>query len=172
LSALFALAAAAAVVWVTVTQAAAVRPLDVEADYRAEMFAWIETHVSPAARLVIESDTLPLVQSVYDRVDRGLRFQAALRQAFEKRHPRFVANVLKSQFIAAVYNYDPALLDAADVYFLASSQNREFVAANRDLLPEPVRFYALVDARASVVHETGGFREKLLLYAVRGASGM
>lgn len=164
---LWAVVAAVGVCWMTTERVAAERPLDVEPNYRAEMFAWIAANVPASARLIVESDTMPLLQTVYDPVDRGLRFQLALRAAFEKRHPALPRDVVKAQYIAAVYNYDPQLLDADGVYFLASSQNREFIAANRDLLPEPLRFYAALDARATVVHQTAGFREQLLLYAVR-----
>lgn len=164
---LWALVAAVGVFWVTAERVALERPLDVEPNYRAEMFDWIAAHVPPSAKLVIESDTMPLLQTVYDPVDRGLRFQAALRQAFERRHPRLVHNVVKAQYIATVYNYDPALLDTGgEVYFLASSLNREFIAANSDLLAQPLRFYEALDARASLLHQTGGFREQLLLYTV------
>jgi hypothetical protein len=139
------------------------------ADYRAEMFAWIAENVPPSATLVLESDTLPLLQTVCDPGDRGGRFRASLRRAFEKRHPNLVRTIIKVQLIAAVYNYDPKLLQADDVFFLASSQNRELIAANRALLPEPAAFYDALDTRATVIHETGGFHERLLLYATRAA---
>jgi hypothetical protein len=161
-----ALAASGLVLWSATTRLAAEPAMDREPDYRAAMFDWIAANVPRSAKLLIESDTMPLLQTVYDPVDRGLRFQAALREAFERAYPSLVRDVVKSQFIAAVYNYAPQLLDAGEVFFLASSQNREFIALNRDLLPEPIRFYQALDARAAVVHQTGGFREKLLLYAV------
>ena len=44
-------------------------------DYRREMFAWIEANVPASATLVIESDTMPLLQVIYDRGDRDSRFQ-------------------------------------------------------------------------------------------------
>ena len=136
-------------------------------DYRAEMFDWIAAHVPPTATLVLESDTLPLVQTVYDPGDPADRpFQAALRAAFERRHPGLLKGIVKAQFIAAVYNYDPSLLRGDGVFFLASSQNREFIAANRALLADPAAFYDVLDARATLVHEAGGFHERLQLYAV------
>lgn len=133
-------------------------------DYRGEMFAWIEANVPPTATLVIESDTMPLLQTIYDRGDRDSRFQDALQQAFEKAHPRFVKKIIKCQFIAAVYNYDTKLLEPDGVLFLASSQNREFIDDNRAVLPEPAAFYEALDRRATVLHEGEGLHERLLLY--------
>src|SRR6185436_12488892 len=132
-------------------------------DYRREMFAWIEANVPASATLVIESDTLPLLQVIYDRGDRPSRFQAGLQGAFEKAHPGFVKNIIKCQFIAAVYNYDPKLLEPDGVFFLASSQNRDFIGYNRAVLPEPAAFYEALDRRATVVHEGEGMHERLLL---------
>jgi len=136
-------------------------------DYRREMFAWIEANVPASATLVIESDTMPLLQAIYDRSDRPSRFQAGLQAAFEKAHPSFVKNIIKCQFIAAVYNYDPKLLEPDGVFFLASSQNREFIDYNRAVLPEPAAFYDVLDRRATVVHEGEGMHERLLLYVTR-----
>ena len=133
-------------------------------DYRREMFAWIEANVPASATLVIESDTMPLLQAIYDRGDRDSRFLDALQEAFEKAHPRFVKKIIKCQFIAAVYNYDPKLLEPDGVFFLASSQNRDFIYYNREILPEPVAFYGALDRRAAVVHEGEGMHERLLLY--------
>jgi hypothetical protein len=164
---LVAVVASGLVLWSATARLAAEPPMESEPNYRAEMFDWIAANVPPSAKLVIESDTMPLLQTVYDPVDRGLGFQAVLKEAFERAHPMLVRDIVKSQFIAAVYNYDLNLLDAGEVFFLASSQNRELIAVNRDLLPEPARFYEALDARATVVHQTGGFREKLLLYTVR-----
>jgi len=110
-------------------------------DYRPETFTWIAANVPPAATLVIESDTMPLLQTIYDRGDRESAFQDALQKAFERLHPGLVKKIIKCQFIAAVYNYDPKLLESDDVYFLASSQNREFIDHNRSVLPEPAAFY-------------------------------
>ena len=140
---------------------------DAHPDYRPEMFAWIEANVPASATLVIESDTMPLLQAVYDRGDRPSRFQDGLQAAFEKAHPGFVKNIVKSQFIAAVYNYDPKLLEPDGVFFLASSQNREFIDFNRAVLPEPAAFYEALDRRATVVHEGEGMHERLLLYVTR-----
>ena len=136
-------------------------------DYRAAMFEWIEQKVPATATLVIESDTMPLLQTIYDPGVVGRPLPTALRQAFEARHPQLVRKIIKAQYIAAVYNYDPALLDEANVFFLASSQSREFIELNRDLLPQPAAFYDALDARAAITYETGGFREKLQLYAVK-----
>lgn len=136
-------------------------------DYRREMFAWIEANVPASATLVIESDTLPLLQAIYDPGDRPSRFQAALQDAFEKAHPGFVKNIVKCQFIAAVYNYDPRLLEPDGVFFLASSQNRDFIEYNRAVLSEPAAFYDVLDRRATVVHEGEGTHERLLLYVTR-----
>jgi hypothetical protein len=136
-------------------------------DYRPEMFAWIESNVPASATLVMESDTMPLLQAIYDRGDRPSRFQAGLQEAFEKSHPGFVKNIVKSQFIAAVYNYDPKLLEPDGVFFLASSQNRDFIEYNHAVLPEPAAFYDVLDRRATVVHEGEGMHERLLLYATR-----
>jgi len=136
-------------------------------DYRAAMFAWIAEHVPPTATLVLESDTLPLLQTVYDPGDQDGRFQASLRAAFQKRYPDLIRNVVKVQLIAAVYNYDPKRLESGNVFFLASSQNREFIGANRTVLAQPAAFYEVLDARAAVVHQTGGLHEALLLYATR-----
>ncbi len=136
-------------------------------DYRQEMFAWIEANVPASATLVIESDTLPLLQTIYDRGDGPSRFQAGLQDAFEKAHPGFVKNIIKCQFIAAVYNYDPRLLEPDGVFFLASSQNRDFIEYNRAVLSEPAAFYDVLDRRATVVHEGEGMHERLLLYATR-----
>jgi hypothetical protein len=91
-------------------------------------------------------------------------FQAGLQAAFEKAHPSFVKNIVKCQFIAAVYNYDPKLLEPDGVFFLASSQNRDFIAYNRAVLPEPAAFYEALDRRATVAHEGEGMHERLLLY--------
>ncbi len=140
-------------------------------DYRAEMFAWIEANVPASATLVIESDTLPLLQAIYDRGDRPSRFQAALQDAFERAHPTFVKNIVKCQFIAAVYNYDPKLLEPDGVFFLASSQNRDFIEFNRAVLAEPAAFYDALDRRATVVHEGEGLHERLLLYVTRSNVG-
>jgi hypothetical protein len=115
----------------------------------------------------MESDTLPLLQVIYDRGDRPSRFQAGLQEAFEKAHPGFVKNIIKCQFIAAVYNYDPKLLEPDGVFFLASSQNREFIDYNRAVLPEPAAFYEVLDRRATVVHEGEGMHERLRLYVTR-----
>lgn len=133
-------------------------------DYRHEMFAWIEANVPASATLVIESDTMPLLQTIYDRGDRESPFQDALQTAFEKAHPQFVKKIIKCQFIAAVYNYDPKLLEPDGVFFLASSQNRDFIDFNRAVLPEPLAFYAALDRRATVAHEGEGMHEKLMLY--------
>ncbi len=135
-------------------------------DYRADMFEWISANVPPTATLIFESDTLPLVQEAYDAGDRGGRFQPALRQAFEQLHPHRPARIIKTQLIAAIYNYDPSLLDGEEVFFLGSSQNRAYVADNRARLADPAAFYDALDARANVVHETAGDRERLVLYAV------
>jgi hypothetical protein len=133
-------------------------------DYRAEMFDWIAAHVPPTATLVFESDTLPLLQEAYDPGDRGSRFQIALREAFERVHPHLPKRIIKAQFIAAVYNYDPKLLDDGPVFFLASSQNRDYIGENRAALAEPAAFYDALDARATVVHEIPGVHENLILY--------
>jgi hypothetical protein len=133
-------------------------------DYRQEMFAWIEANVPASATLVIESDVMPLLQTVYDRGDRHSPFQEALREAFENTHPQFVKNIIKSQFIAAVYNYDPKLLEPDGVFFLASSKNRDFIHYNRAVLLEPAAFYDALDRRAVLVHEGGGMFETLRLY--------
>ena len=135
-------------------------------DYRADMFEWISANVPPTATLIFESDTLPLVQEAYDSGDQGGRFQPALRQAFEQLHPHRPARIIKAQLIAAIYNYDPSLLDGGDVFFLGSSQNRAYVADNRAQLADPAAFYDALDARATVVHEAVGGRERLVLYAV------
>jgi hypothetical protein len=156
--------AALLVVWSAAAGSREEAAWDPGADYRATMSAWIAENVPPSATLVIESDTLPLLQTVYDPGDQGRRFQASLRAAFEKLHPHLVRRIIKVQFIAAVYNYDPTLLDSADVFFLTSSQNREFIGANRAVLAEPAAFYDALDARATVVHQTAGLHEKLLLY--------
>jgi hypothetical protein len=136
-------------------------------DYRREMFAWIEANVPASATLVIESDTMPLLQAIYDRGDGPSPFQVGLQAAFEKAHPSFVKNIVKCQFIAAVYNYDPKLLEPDGVFFLASSQNRDFITYNRAVLPEPAVFYDALDRRATVVHEGEGMHERLLLYVTR-----
>jgi hypothetical protein len=135
-------------------------------DYRADMFEWISVNVPPTATLIFESDTLPLVQEAYDSGDQGGRFQPALRQAFEQLHPHRPARIIKAQLIAAIYNYDPSLLDGDEVFFLGSSQNRAYVADNRAQLADPAAFYDALDARAAVVHEATGGRERLVLYAV------
>ena len=158
------------VLWSVRTRSIAEEPRDPGPDYRAEMLAWIEANVPSSATLVIESDTLSLVQTVYDPGDEGGRFQRTLRGAFEKLHPHLVKRIVKAQFIAAVYNYDPKLLEGPNVFFLASSQNRPFIALNRAVLPEPTAFYEALDARATVVHETG-FHEKLLLYSTSSPPG-
>jgi len=136
-------------------------------DYRRDMFDWIAAKVSPSATLLIESDTMPLLQIAYDRGDRESPFQDALRRAFEKLNPRFVRKITKCQFIAAVYNYDPKLIESPDAFFLASSENREFIDHNRAVLPEPAAFYDALDGRATIVHESGGYHEKLVLYAMK-----
>jgi len=140
---------------------------DSRPDYRLEMLAWIEENVPASATLVIESDTLPLLQAIYDRGDRPSRFQAGLQEAFENAHPGFVRNIIKCQFIAAVYNYDPKLLEPDGVFFLASSQNREFIDHNRAVLPDPAAFYEALDRRATLAHEGEGMHERLLLYVTR-----
>jgi len=132
-------------------------------DYRYEMFPWIADHVPANATLVFESDTLQLLQTVYDPGDDEDRFHVELRRAFERVHPRLPKRIVKAQFIAAVCNYDPKQLDDGPLFFLASSQNRAYITANRDSLPEPATFYAALDARARVVHETGGVHEQLIL---------
>ena len=139
-------------------------------DYRRDMFDWIAAKVPPSATLLIESDTMPLLQIAYDRADRESVFQDGMKQAFEKLHPRFVRRITKCQFIAAVYNYDPKLIASRDAFFLASSQNREFIDRNRAALPEPAAFYAALDARATIVHESGGIHEKLVLYSMTPSS--
>jgi hypothetical protein len=136
-------------------------------DYRRDMFDWIAAEVPPSATLLIESDTMPLLQIAYDRGDRQSPFQDELRRAFEKLHPRFVRKITKCQFIAAVYNYDPKLIESPDAFFLASSENREFIAHNRAVLTEPAAFYDALDGRATVVHVSGGYHEKLVLYAIK-----
>ena len=133
-------------------------------DYRLEMFEWIEANVPASATLVIESDSMPLLQTIYESGDRDSPFQDALREAFEKAHPHFVKNIIKTQYIAVVYNYDPKLLEPDGVFFLASSQNRDFIHYNRAILPDPAAFYEALDRRATVVHEGGGLHETLLLY--------
>jgi hypothetical protein len=136
-------------------------------DYRAEMLGWIEENVPRNATFLFESDTLPLLQMAYDPGDDPGPFSALLRAAFERVHPRLPGRILKTQFIAAVYNYDPKLLDDAPVYFLASSQNRRYIAENRAALPEPAAFYDALDARgATIVHQSSGYHELLQLYAV------
>jgi hypothetical protein len=137
-----------------------------EADYRAAMFQWIAQHVAPTATLVFESDTLPLLQTVYDPGVEGQPFQLALRAAFERSYPRLPARIIKAQFIGAVYNYDPKLLAGGKTFFLSSSQNRDYIAAHRAELKEPAAFYDALDGAAKVVYETGGFHEKLALYEV------
>ena len=139
-------------------------------DYRREMFAWIEANVPASATLVIESDTMPLLQVIYDRGDRDSRFQDVLQEAFEKVHPGFVKKIIKCQFIAAVYNYEPTLLAPDGVFFLASSQNRDFITYNRAVLAGPAAFYEVLDRRATVAHEGEGMHERLLLY-VTGTEG-
>jgi hypothetical protein len=162
------MAAAPLILWSAAARFRREMPLVVNpgADYRAEMVGWIAENVPPSASLVFESDTLPLLQTVYDPGDSADRpFQASLRKAFERRHPHLPERIIKAQFIAAVYNYDPELLEHGRVFFLASSQNREFIAANRAALAAPAAFYDALDAHAAVVHETGGFHERLILYA-------
>jgi hypothetical protein len=139
-------------------------------DYRQEMFAWIAANVPASATLVIESDVMPLLQTIYDRDDRESPFRDRLRAAFENAHPHFVRNVIKSQFIGAVYNYDPKLLEPDGVFFLASSQNRDFIHHNRELLIEPAAFYAALDRRATVVHEQPAAFETLRLYCTGSGS--
>ncbi len=138
---------------------------DPEPDYRAEMFAWITANVPSTATLLLESDTLPLVQTVYDPGAQGRPFQIALQAAFERLHPSFPKKIVKAQFIAAVYNYDPKLLEGGEVFFLGSSQNRDYIAEYRSELPEPAAFYEALDARATIAHEAAGFHERLMLYS-------
>lgn len=160
---------AAAALLIVYVDTAEVHPVEAPAaapgaDYRAAMIDWIAAHVPPTATLVFESDTLPLLQEAYDPGDPGSRFQTALREAFERVHPNLPKRIIKTQFIAAVYNYDPNLLDDGQVFFLASSQNRDYIAANRAALAEPAAFYDALDARATVVHEIPGVHERLILY--------
>lgn len=136
-------------------------------DYRATMVRWIEGNVSSQARLVFESDTLPVVQIAYEPSAAVGSFAAELRRAFEVRHPRFPRDVLKAQFIAAIYNYSPELLVPGGVYFLASTQNRRPIVESRALFPEPAAFYDALAARADVVFEARGFHEDLVLYRTR-----
>ncbi len=134
-------------------------------DYRLEMFDWIAAKVPQSATLVIESDTIPLLQTAYGPADPESVFQDALKEAFERSHPGFVRKIIKCQFIAAVYNYDPTLLESEDVFFLASSRNRDFIDRNRAVLPEPAAFYGALDARATLRHASEGIHETLLLYS-------
>lgn len=166
----FVILAVPAILWWADARTMRIEPNPERVDYRAEMFDWIAHNVPPSATLVIESDTLPLVQTVYDPGADGRRFESGLRAAFEKRHPHLAQKIVKAQYIAAVYNYEPAQLDGERVFFLASSQNREFIAVNRAVLSEPAAFYDALDRRASVVHESAGIRERLLLYATRAGS--
>ncbi len=167
-----ALAAAAvvAVIWSASPTPSAMLPSELpDNDYRAEMFEWITANLSPTATLLFESDTLPLLQEAYDPGVPNAPFATSLRQAFTRRHPRLPQTILKTQYIAAVYNYDPKLLQGDQVYFLASSRNRQYIADNRTVLAEPAAFYEALDAAgARVVHETGGVHERLILYAVGG----
>jgi hypothetical protein len=140
-------------------------PLNPDGDYRREMLAWIVDNVPADATLVFESDTLPLLQTVYDPGTDDDDFHPALRRAFERLHPRLPKRIVKAQFIADVYNYDPKQLQEGQLFFLASSQNRAYITANRAGLAEPAAFYAALDARARVVYETGGVHERLILYA-------
>jgi hypothetical protein len=141
-------------------------------DYRLEMFEWIAAKVPPSATLVIESDTMPLLQIAYGPADQESTFQDALQQAFERLHPGFVRKIIKCQFIAAVYNYDRTLLDSDDVFFLASSQNRDFIDRNRVVLPEPAAFYSALDTQATLRHASEGIHETLLLYSTTTRDGV
>ena len=135
-------------------------------DYRAEMLDWIDGNVPRQALLLIESDTLPLLQTAHDEgaADRG--FERELRQAIHARHPGLPERVHKAQFVTAIYNYDPQLLDGGEVYFLASSQNREWILSNREVLEQPARFYDVVDRRGRLLHQNGGAHERLRLYRI------
>jgi hypothetical protein len=135
------------------------------------MLGWIAQNVPASATLVVESDTMPLLQTVYDPGADGRPFRVALQRAFEARYPTLVKRVVKAQFIAAVYNYSPAQLDEAGVYFLASSQNRAFIELNRTVLVEPAAFYDALDQRATLVHEAGGAHEGLQLYVTKAKQG-
>lgn len=160
-----AVATALPVLWMSAAPLRTVSPVSAarEDDYRASMFAWILQHVPRRATLLFESDTLPLLQTVYDPGREG-PFSRSLRAAFDRTYPRLPARILKTQFIGTVYNYDPTLLDG-EVFFLASSRNRQYIAANRTTLSAPAAFYEKLDASARVVHETAGPQERLLLYA-------
>jgi len=161
-------AASAATLWLarpTIPPPAPAVPL--ETDYRADMFEWITTHLSPTATLLFESDTLPRLQTAYDPAAPDSPFSRAMREAFERLNPRLPHRILKAQFIAAIYNYDPALLDQDDVYFLGSSQTRHALADTPERMTVPAAFYAALDPRATVVHQSSGYHELLTLYAVR-----
>jgi hypothetical protein len=110
------------------------------------------------------------VQIAYDPDGRDRTFQSSLRQAYERIYHPLPKKIVKTQFIAAVYNYDPKLFDDGEVYFLGSSQNRDYIATNRAVLTEPAAFYDALDARATVVHEAAGYHERLVLYAIRPAA--
>jgi hypothetical protein len=169
LNAAVVLLAAPLIVWPALRRPPALPP-DFGPDNRAEMFAWIARHVPPDAAILIESDTMPLLQMIHDPGDpAGRRFQTALRAAFERRHPTFPRGIVKAQYIGAVYNYDPAHLRNPRAYFLASSRNRELIERERDRLPGPAAFYQALDRAALPVHEADGYRERLVLYATAGA---
>ncbi len=161
-------AAVVAVIWSAAPTPSAMLPSELpDTDYRAEMFEWVTANLSPTATLLFESDTLPLLQEAYDPGVPDAPFATSLRQAFTRRHPRLPKTILKTQYIGAVYNYDPKLLQGDQVFFLASSRNRPYIEDNRTVLAEPAAFYEALDAAgASVVHETGGVHEQLILYAV------
>ncbi|MEO8605433.1 MAG: hypothetical protein ABI629_22885, partial [bacterium] len=135
-------------------------------DYRAEMMTWILDRLPETAVLMFESDTLPLLQTMYDPGSAGRPFPVALRSAFARTHPHLPRDLIKTQFIAAIYNYDPELLDDGQVFFLSSSQSRHYFADHPTTMTAPTAFYAALDARGVVVHQSEGNHEQLTLYEI------
>lgn len=134
-----------------------------ESDYRAEMLGWMLSHLPSHATLVLESDTLPLLQTT---LSPGGAFSAGLREAFRRKYPQVPERVIKVQYIGGVVGYEPSLLEEEGGYFLVSTLNQSFLLAHRQEYPWATAFFLGLDRRGSVVHRTRGTQEALLLYKI------
>jgi len=135
-------------------------------DYRADMFGYVCRNLPTDARLIYESDTIPLMQIIFGPYSGENSFGARLRRSFYSRFPRAPRYTRKAQYIAAVYNYDKELLNGNDVYVLSSDRTRMYIRANARRYPEAAAFYDELSARAAPVYQTGIIDETLTLYKV------
>ncbi|MFA5138861.1 MAG: hypothetical protein WC728_06460 [Elusimicrobiota bacterium] len=127
-------------------------------DVRGEMASFVYDEMTPADTLILESDTLPLLQTAFD--PGGGRFEALLAKAVRKAHPSLPGRIIKAQYIGGVYNYDPKLLEGG-AYFLGSSLNRAS-------MPE---FYQAVDSKCRAVLTKVSSDEELTLFVCAQPTG-